>query len=104
MATNSETATVEVLTAEVRVLQVGRRQITMSVCRQLDQVEPWQIEPFGRVSDGEYGGSWVAVVGRDTRTGALVRALACWGSSRPAEDRAAREWRALPLIVLAGLR
>ena len=39
--TSSEmtTATVETLTAEVRVLAVGNRQITLSVAKQLDFVE-----------------------------------------------------------------
>jgi hypothetical protein len=42
-------ARVEVLRAEVRVLMVGSRQVTLSVARQLDAVEPRQIKPFGRV-------------------------------------------------------
>jgi hypothetical protein len=42
-------ATVEVLTAEVRVLMVGSRQVTLSVARQLDWAVPEHIEPFGRV-------------------------------------------------------
>jgi hypothetical protein len=42
-------AKVEVLTAEVRVLQVGRRQVTLSVVRQLDWAEAADVEPFGRV-------------------------------------------------------
>jgi hypothetical protein len=50
------TATVELLTAEVRVLQVGSRQVTRSVFRQLDHVPAAEIEPFGRVCDsGEPG-------------------------------------------------
>jgi hypothetical protein len=48
---SAQTATVEVLTAEVRVLQVGSRQVTLSVFRQLDHVPPAEIEPFGRVCD-----------------------------------------------------
>ena len=69
-------ARVEVLTAEVRVLQVGSRQITMSVYNQLDRVEPGEIEPFGRVAPRDAGPGWVYVVGasaRDTDRGALVR-------------------------------
>jgi hypothetical protein len=46
-------ATVEVLTAEVRVLQVGRRQVTLSVVRQLDWADPADVVPFGRVRTGE---------------------------------------------------
>jgi hypothetical protein len=45
-------ATVEVLTAEVRVLMVGSRQVTLSVAKQLDQVDPDDIEPFGRIRTG----------------------------------------------------
>jgi hypothetical protein len=48
--TNSTTATVETLTAEVRVLMVGSRQVTLSVYGQLDEVGPEDIEPFGRVN------------------------------------------------------
>jgi hypothetical protein len=46
-------ATVEVLMAEVRVLQVGRRQVTLSVVRQLDWADPADVEPFGRVRTGD---------------------------------------------------
>jgi hypothetical protein len=46
-------ATVEVLTAEVRVLQVGRRQVTLSVIRQLDWADAAEVEPFGRVRTGD---------------------------------------------------
>jgi hypothetical protein len=48
----SSTATVETLTAEVRVLIVGSRQVTLSVFRQLDEVHPEEIKPFGRVRSG----------------------------------------------------
>lgn len=46
---STDTATVETLTAEVRVLMVGNRQITQSVAKQLDTVKLSGIEPFGRV-------------------------------------------------------
>lgn len=55
------TATVETLTAEVRVLQVGNRQVTLSVARQLDAFElQWDDEalnftPFGRIKTGAKG-------------------------------------------------
>lgn len=49
----SGTATVELLTAEVRVLMVGSRQVTLSVARQLDYVSLDVIEPFGRVRIGD---------------------------------------------------
>ncbi len=52
MATH--TAEVQVLTAEVRVLMVGSRQVTMSVYRQLDEAaDEHEIEAFGRVRDGK---------------------------------------------------
>lgn len=46
---SNETATVEALTAEVRVLMVGNRQITQSVAKQLDRVSLDGMEMFGRV-------------------------------------------------------
>jgi hypothetical protein len=126
-------AHVQVLTAEMRTLMVGSRQVTMSVYNQLDEVDDHtEIEPFGRVcpKDGYYWRTYV--VGRDRKNGALVRShtfskkgiaqLATRGTVwdgknlvRPygwpsdEEDRVAlvqlaSEWEALPLIVLAGLR
>jgi hypothetical protein len=66
------TATVETLTAEVRVLMVGNRQVTLSVYRQLDTVNLADMEPFGRVNDSKDDGRWL--VGKCVETGALVRA------------------------------
>jgi hypothetical protein len=71
-------ARVEVLTAEVRVLMVGSRQVTLSVFRQLDRVDSALIQPFGRVRDkpANPGSDRVTVVGRSARPadhGALVR-------------------------------
>jgi hypothetical protein len=48
----ANTATVETLTAEVRVLMVGSRQITLSVARQLDVVSLWDINAWNRVRLG----------------------------------------------------
>lgn len=45
----TDTATVETLTAEVRVLMVGSRQVTLSVARQLDIVPLAELTVFGRV-------------------------------------------------------
>lgn len=74
MSSNGKaSATVETLTAEVRVLMVGSRQVTMSVYNQLDVMPHTCIEPFGRVNPKE-GGLWV--VGRDDITGTLVRSEA----------------------------
>lgn len=121
----SETiASVNVLTAEVRTLMVGNRQVTQSVYRQLDWVNSSSIEPFGRVADSkiaavdEYGipAETVAVVGRCVSSGALVRAYRrCPTKPAPARGEAAmaayrgrlrdyEAWEDLPLIVLAGLR
>lgn len=69
---DSTTATVETLTAEVRTLVVGSRQVTMSVFNQLDKVDPDQIEPMGRVAPREREFGYVHVVGRHVTTGALV--------------------------------
>lgn len=126
----THTATVETLTAEVRVLMVGSRQVTLSVFRQLDFAGFAEIEPFGRVSDtsskpGEKYEEGVLTVGRRYRDGALVRGwlpntpwpkhLASNGrltdtqrlendEHRAIHDVSLQEWKALPLIVLAGLR
>lgn len=117
------TATVESLVAEVRALMIGKRQVTMSVYRQLDAVSHQIIEPFGRVRlpDKDYmepgtSGEWldmVYVVGRSMKDGSLVRS---WvhkpyrgrneldtGEHR-ADWRWWDKWNELPLIVLAGLR
>ena len=81
--TDVHEATVEVLTAEVRVLMVGSRQVTLSVARQLDQVEPDDIEPFGRIRSSSgprprlpfAAADQIEVVGAD-RHGTLVRSAA----------------------------
>lgn len=71
---SATSAKVEVLTAEVRALMVGSRQVTLSVFRQLDAVESDSISPFGRVRDPR-STEWpdvVVVVGADP-AGNLVR-------------------------------
>jgi hypothetical protein len=78
--TDVHEATVEVLTAEVRVLQVGSRQITLSVARQLDLIEPELIIPFGRITTGRRANdaeviSEVEVIGR-ADDGSLARSVA----------------------------
>ena len=62
------TATVVTLEAAVRVLMVGNRQITQSVAKQLDHVDPWHVEPMGRVRLADE----TLVIGRHTDTGDLV--------------------------------
>lgn len=124
-------AEVQTLTAEVRVLIVGNRQVTMSLARQLDIVPPTCISPFGRI-DLHYPGikyrGGVRVIGKDTVNGALAVSHAVniqddlyraapefvyWNDTyapgyEMSIDREEMEsfyttWRALPLIVLAGL-
>jgi hypothetical protein len=132
--TDSTMATVEVLTAEVRTLMVGSRQVTLSVYNQLDEVEYPDIEPFGRVRAKGSMPAVIQVVGRSPG-GHLVRSsipsepweidglgyvpensdflharrIYVGWQSADAEQRAdmrsvAAEWSDLPLIVLAGLR
>lgn len=78
---SSATATVEVLTAEVQVLMVGSRQVTLSVYRQLDRVLPREIEPFGRVNDSK-DPPMLAVVGKGSN-GELTRALLEYDEGEP---------------------
>lgn len=73
--TQPESATVEVLTAEVRVLMVGSRQITLSVARQLDDVDPEEMDPFGRITTGRKSGPRESVIEAiGSQDGVLVRA------------------------------
>jgi hypothetical protein len=132
--TDTIEAHVQVLTAEVRTLIVGSRQITMSVHDQLDDVAPGRLKPFGRVRPKNTTGRYVRVIGHDTATGALVRSYvpcrpmdldergwlyigagsraryAHWDADADAEQqkrdlaKVAARWAALDLIVLAGLR
>lgn len=128
--TEHSTATVETLTAEVRTLMVGSRQVTLSVARQLDVVPPTHLEPFGRVSLDLYKRLQAytegTLIGRHRRSGALclswidcprlrhrhhypvgiegdgeyAEAVAAYEVERAAYEEAKR----LPLIVLAGLK
>jgi hypothetical protein len=94
-------AHVDVLTAEVRALMIGNRQVTLSVYRQLDTVEPDEIEPFGRVRDSKDGYSELYVIGRHKEGGALVRSSCPQRIERPGAppriqnkyDEANRRWR-----------
>jgi hypothetical protein len=70
--TATTAARVEVLTAEVHVLQVGSRQVTLSVYSQLDTVPFDMIEPFGRVRPRDTSSYEIQVVGRSD-AGNLVR-------------------------------
>ncbi|WP_255800770.1 hypothetical protein [Mycobacteroides abscessus] len=64
------TATVETLTAEVRTLMIGSRQVTMSVAKQIDVVPLANLTPFGRIN---IGGDSDWVIGAHSETGALCR-------------------------------
>ncbi|AYR01663.1 hypothetical protein SEA_SCARLETT_63 [Mycobacterium phage Scarlett] len=111
-------AAVEVLAASVRVLQVGNRQVTQSVYRQLDYLPVWDMHFFGRVRaaarplHGE-----IELVGVD-RKGNLVKSnvMRQWAHQPPQplpqfEVPEGIDWRkvveaaeAQPLIVLGGLK
>lgn len=67
----AKTATVEVLTAEVRVLMVGSRQVTLSVAKQLDFVPAGEIDPFGRIRMSDSHANRLDVIG--SASGVLVR-------------------------------
>ncbi|WP_100482102.1 hypothetical protein [Mycobacteroides abscessus] len=70
--TGGQTATVETLTAEVRTLMVGSRQVTMSVAKQIDVVPLASLTPFGRINiGGNSDSNWV--IGAHSETGALCR-------------------------------
>lgn len=116
------TAEVQTLTAEVRVLMVGNRQVTLSVARQLDEFDleieaPENFEPFGRVRtglktlqmDSEWRDTMITPqwewIGRHAQSGALVRvALGSMGDVHAEDIPLVRSWIDLPLIVLAGLK
>jgi hypothetical protein len=87
----NKTAAVEVLSAEVRVLRVDSGQITLSMYRQLDEATVERFQPFGRVRDNKRNpkNGMLELVGRDTRTGALVRHSANppdWSASDAPEE------------------
>jgi hypothetical protein len=67
-------AHVSTLTAEVKSLMVGSRQVTLSVYGQLDCVTDKEIDPMGRVTPkGDDNHVYVFVVGRLKNGGALAR-------------------------------
>ena len=88
----NRTATVEVLTAEVRVLMVGSRQVTLSVFGQLDTIGWDDITPMGRVHP-KTEGDWV--IGADAN-GVLSRAkwTLDWPSLSWDEERSYKAWMA----------
>lgn len=101
---------VERLTAEVRVLVIGKRQVTGGMYKQLDWVAPDLVEPFGRVRSSVYAmpKAHFEVVGRHRETGCLVRSDArvdpSWSHYSPPRapdlSNVPRDWHDLPLIIL----
>lgn len=69
----TDTATVTTLTAEVRVLMVGSRQVTISVYNQLDWAFWPEIEAMGRINNKERR---LEVIGRRKTDNSLVRCSA----------------------------
>jgi hypothetical protein len=67
-------ARVTTVTAEVKSMMVGSRQVTLSVYGQLDFIGASVITPMGRVKpkDAEWG--YVYIVGKHSATGQLARA------------------------------
>lgn len=106
---NTETALVETLTAEVRVLAIGSRHITQSMYEQLDAVHWEQIEPFGRVHPRRGNPRAVHVIGRDS-SGQLVCSSLSNDTDEPfatllsEREAAFKAWQELPLIILGGLQ
>jgi hypothetical protein len=83
MSSASEPA-VEVLTAEIRVLQVGSKPVALSAARQLDSVDPAEIKPFGRVRiDPKPAKGLIEVIGSVdgvlARSSASARKVECPG-------------------------
>jgi hypothetical protein len=90
----TSTATIETLTAQVKTLQVGNRQITLGVVKQLDRNYYINLDPMGRVRSGRKDypretESTTEVVGRNKTTGALEWAYAPRGTWPMETD----EWR-----------
>jgi hypothetical protein len=70
MSSHSEPS-VETLTAEIRVLQVGSKPVALSAARQLDHVDQRGIKPFGRVRIDPTPGRMIGVIG--SADGTLAR-------------------------------
>jgi hypothetical protein len=92
MSSHSEPR-VETLTAEIRVLQVGSKPVTLSAARQLDHVNPTHIKPFGRVRIDTNPGRMIEVIGSAdgmlARSSATVSERTCPGYAN--QDTAYRE-------------
>jgi hypothetical protein len=74
MSSNDEPP-VKLLTAQIRVLQVGSKPVALSAARQLDSVDGAVIKPFGRVRiDPKPAAGVIEVIG--SADGILARSLA----------------------------
>ena len=76
-ANDKQTAHVETLTATVRTLVVGSRQVTLSVARQLDWVDITELNVMGRVRLSK--GDHTEVIGSKVKDGSLAIARLSWG-------------------------
>lgn len=84
---------VETLTAEIRVLQVGSKPVTLSAARQLDYADPSHIRAFGRVRiDAKPAKGLIEVIGSAdgilARSSASSRRVECPGYRTQPERRA----------------
>ncbi len=94
--THTTPAQVTTLTASVTTLQMGSKQVTLSVARQLDVIPFEDIEPWGKIRIRPVPDKYTEVIGRSKIDGTLCRAI---------EDAETVDvWHMLPLIVLAGLK
>lgn len=85
-------SSVEVLTAEIRVLQVGSKPIALSAARQLDAVDGAAIKPFGRVRiDPKPADGLIEVIGSVNgvlaRSSARARKVECPGYAPGSSSR-----------------
>lgn len=116
-------STIETLTAQVRVINIGARQLTLSIARQLDQfpINKERITNFralGRIRTGikltdtnEWGSMarphtpQIELIGTHTETGELMT-LTCQGYQikNDLERRYAIEQMEKPLIILGGMK
>jgi hypothetical protein len=84
---------IEVLTAEIRVLQVGSKPVALSAAKQLDSVDGDAIKPFGRVRiDPKPAEGLIEVIGSAngilSRSSARTRKVECPGwASRSSSSR-----------------
>jgi hypothetical protein len=96
---------VQALTAEIRVLQVGSKSLAISAARQLDYADATAITPFGRVRiDPKPADGLIEVIGSVNgilvRSSASARKVRCpgWASAPGTRDYLPRGY-GLPQLV-----